>query len=118
MDFLFCLGGGLNLFWILFRDRWSLPFPSAARPDAATFSTSLLDYSRASIPASRLFTRLLFPSPCTSVGAVFYDLISLAGHRFGFAIPSLSLGGASDVAEENRYPFYVFIISQIKKQMN
>lgn len=48
----------------------------------------------------------------------FYPLISLAGHWFSFAIPSLSLGGASVVAEENRYPFYVFIISQIKKLMN
>lgn len=48
----------------------------------------------------------------------FYPLISLAGHWFGFAIPSLSLSGASVVAEENRYPFYVFIISQIKKLMN
>lgn len=47
----------------------------------------------------------------------FYHLISL-GHWFSFAIPSLSLGGASVVAEENRYPFYVFIISQIKKLMN
>lgn len=64
-------------------------------------------------------SRGLFPSRCPSVSALFfYPPISLAGHQFGFAIPSLSLGGASDVAEENRYPFYVFIISQIKKLMN
>lgn len=41
---------------------------------------------------------------------------SLAGRWFGFAVPTLSLSGASVVAEENRYPFYVFIISQIKKR--
>lgn len=34
----------------------------------------------------------------------------------GFAVPTLSLSGASVVAEENRYPFFVFIISQIKKR--
>lgn len=98
----------------------SPPFPSAARPHAAIFSTPLLHTARASAPASRLFTRPLSPSPCPSVRAlyVFHPLISLAGHWFGFAIPSLSLGGASVVAEENRYPFYVFIISQIKKLMN
>lgn len=98
----------------------SLLLPSAARPHAAIFLTSLLHFARTSVPASRSFTRPLLPSPCPSVRALFffYPLISLAGHWFGFAIPSLSLGGASVVAEENRYPFYVFIISQIKKLMN
>lgn len=68
----------------------------------------------------RVSTRPLLPPPCPSARALFvsYPLTSLAGHWFGFALPSLSLGGASVVAEENRYPFYVFIISQIKKLMN
>lgn len=95
-------------------------FSSAARPHAAIFSTSLLHFARTSAPASCLFTRPLLPSPCPSVRALFFfcPFISLAGHWFGFAIPSLSLSGASVVAEENRYPFYVFVISQIKKLMN
>lgn len=102
------------------RPLRSLLFPSAARPHAAILLTSLLHSARASVLASRLFTRPLLPCPCPSVRALFffYLFISLAGHWFGFAIPSLSLGGASVVAEENRYPFYVFIISQIKKLMN
>lgn len=90
---------------------------STARCQSLDFP--LLHSARTSVSAPRLFARPLLPSPRPSVRALFlYRLTSLAGHWFGFAVPTLSLGGASVVAEENRYPFYVFIISQIKKTMN
>lgn len=111
----------LNLIWIPMRDRLDISYfpqqpdhkPPSFRPPSFTLhghwflpltcSLGLLCH----LPA-RLFV-------LSSSSTLF---VSLAGHWFGFAIPSLSLGGASVVAEENRYPFYVFIISQIKKLMN
>lgn len=54
---LFCWG--LNLLDSHERLLISPLFPSAARPDAAIFSTSLLRYARASVPAYRFFTRPL-----------------------------------------------------------
>lgn len=95
-------------------DHRGLPrFPRQLDHVLPPFVTSLLRSARTSASTSRTFTRPLSPSVLL-VCSCFHP--SLAGRWFGFAVPTLSLSGASVVAEENRYPFYVFIISQIKKR--
>lgn len=107
----------LSLIWIPIRPLRSPRFPQqldrtlpVSRPPSSTpHGHQCLTLTRS--------TRPLSPSPRPSVRASAL-FTSLAGRWFGFAVPMLSHGGASVVAEENRYPFYVFIISQIKKPKN
>lgn len=113
-----CFIGSWASFGFLLDRRRLSPFPQqldhtppGSRPRSFTLQRS--------VSASRPSARPLSPSPRLSVRALFFHpLTSLAGHWFGFAVPTRSLSGASVVAEENRYPFYVFIFSQIKKPMN
>ncbi|TNN42701.1 hypothetical protein EYF80_047094 [Liparis tanakae] len=82
--------------------------PSAARPHAAVspaVAASFACFARPlAIATPPRLLLLLFLLLFLLLLVVVYPLISLAGHWFGFAIPSLSLGGASVVAEENSHP--------------
>lgn len=111
----------LNLIWIPMRDRLDLScFPQQPDHKPPSFRPpSFTLHGHWFLPLTCSLGLLCHLPACLFVLSSSSTLfVSLAGHWFGFAIPSLSLGGASVVAEENRYPFYVFIISQIKKLMN
>ena len=53
----------LSLIWIPVRPSKALPFPSAARPHAARFSTSLLHFAEISLCLSPLCSASLVISP-------------------------------------------------------